>query len=89
MSWSRRNRLTQADQLIDQTAGDITPEDGQTTTVQCFSGTTKVHEETGLTGTSATAWTPATAGVYTVKVFSVRDGHNSLQTQQWSGTITI
>ena len=89
VSWSRRNRLTQADQLIDQTAGDITPEDGQTTTVQCFSGTTKVHEETGLTGTSATAWTPATAGVYTVKVFSVRDGHNSLQTQQWSGTITI
>jgi hypothetical protein len=90
VSFARRNRLTQADQLVDQTSGDITPEDGQTTTVQVFNSVgTRMHEETGITGTSATPWSPATAGIYTVKVFSMRDGLASWQTAQWSVSITL
>jgi len=89
VSFARRNRLTQADQLIDQSSGDVTPEVGQTVTVQFYSGASKVHEETGIAGTASTPWSPATPGTYTIKAFSVRDSDASLQTAQWSGTITI
>jgi len=90
VTFARRNRITQADQLIDATAGDMTPEAGQTTTLQVFdSGGTKVHEETGIAGTASTPWSPAAAGSYSVKLFAVRDGLNSLQTAQWSGTINL
>lgn len=90
VTFARRNRLTQADQLIDATAGDMTPETGQTTTLQVFdSGGTKVHEETGIAGTASTPWSPAAAGTYSVKLFAVRDTLASTQTAQWSGIINL
>jgi hypothetical protein len=89
VTFARRNRVTQADQLVDGSAGDITPESGQTTTLQVFdSGDNKVHEETGITGTASTPWSPGTSGTYTVKLFSVRDGLASWQSAQWVGTIS-
>lgn len=90
VTFARRNRVTQADQLIDASAGDMTPETDQTTTLQVFdSGGTKVHEETGIAGTASTPWSPATAGTYSVKLFALRDSQVSLQTAQWSGTISL
>lgn len=36
LTWARRNRVLQADQIIDTAQSDIAPEDGQTTTVRIF-----------------------------------------------------
>jgi hypothetical protein len=90
VTFARRNRVIQADQLVDTTAADIAPETGQTTTLQVFdSGGTKVHEETGITGTASMPWSPATAGTYSMKLFAVRDSQVSLQTAQWSGAVSL
>lgn len=86
---ARRDRLTQADQLVDATQADITPEVNQTTTVQFYSGATKLAEQAALTGNAATPWSPAKSGTYTIKAFATRDGYTSWQTAQWTGTIMV
>lgn len=61
VSWVPRNRVTQADQLLDTTAGSITPEAGNSYRLNFYgeAGTlTKAY--TGLTGTSQT-WTTEVA----------------------------
>lgn len=52
INWANRNRLTP--HLIKQSAASETPESGQTTTVKIYGqdGTTLLHTESGLTGTT-------------------------------------
>jgi hypothetical protein len=63
ISWARRNRVTQTGAPVLQTAGDITPETGQTTTIRIYGGasqTTLRRTFSALSGTSQT-WTLADA----------------------------
>lgn len=54
VTWAHRNRITQADQLIDTTVGSITPEAGTSYTVRLHNtaSNTLVAEYAGITGTS-------------------------------------
>jgi hypothetical protein len=55
VSWSHRDRLTQADLLIDTTCGDIGPEPGVTYELTIHGdGGEEIASETGLSGTSYT-----------------------------------
>lgn len=48
--WAHRDRITQADQLIDQDAASVGPEPGTTYNVRIYDPTdTLLHEETGVT----------------------------------------
>lgn len=89
VNMARRNRVVQADQLVDAGQADITPEVGQTSTVQFYSGVTKQAEQTAIAGAAAVPWSPSTTGTYTIKVFAVRDVYTSWQTAQWTGTIVV
>ncbi|MGH3260574.1 MAG: hypothetical protein ACRDNS_01125, partial [Trebonia sp.] len=87
---ARRNRLTQADQLIDATQADITPEANQTASVTFkTSGGTTLSQQPGITGNAAAPWSPSSTGTYTITVQAVRDGFNSWQTAQWTGNIVV
>lgn len=89
VTFARRNRLTQADQLLDTAAGDTAPETNQTTTLQVFDHTgANVHEEDGITGTASTAWAPSASANFSIKLLTMRDGLQSWQTVQ-SGQFTI
>ena len=79
ISWAHRDRLTQADQLVDTTQGNIGPEAGVTYTVRTYLGSSLVNTQSGLTGTSATV-TVATAGTVRVEVAAVRGVLVSTQT---------
>ena len=53
LSWIERNRLTQADTLVDQTMGTVTPETGTTYTVRVYSSSmTLLQTLSGIVGTS-------------------------------------
>lgn len=57
LSWAHRDRLTQADQLVDTTSASIGPESGTTYTVRLYGETdTLLRTYSGLTGTGVT-WT--------------------------------
>ena len=82
VSWANRNRLLEDAQVIPWTDDDITPEDGQTTTVAVYTPMGDlITAHDGLTGTSFEL--PATSfGIFAVgdvKVTSKRDGLESLQ----------
>lgn len=84
VSWSRRNRLVETAQILSWLDAGVTPEVGQTTTVQIRGFNNAILETvTGITGESlVTTFNPASVvggGIY-VDVWSVRDGIASLQT---------
>jgi len=55
LSWAHRDRLTQADQLVDTTSASIGPEAGTTYTARLYGETdTLLRTASGLTGTSYT-----------------------------------
>lgn len=54
VSWVERNRLLQADQLIDTTVGDIAAEDNTTYNLRFITDNTIAHSVTGLTNKSYT-----------------------------------
>jgi hypothetical protein len=80
VSWSHRDRLLQADQLIDTLQGDIGPEPGTTYTVRCrVAGTGEiVFEAPGIADTTALI-NVGYSGDMLVEVVSVRDGYESYQ----------
>lgn len=80
VSWAHRDRLLQADQLVDAAMGSIGPEPGTTYTVDYFINlsTAPVHTAAGISGTSDT-WAPPGDGVYRIELRSVRDGLDSSQ----------
>lgn len=86
---ARRDRVTQADQLVDATQADITPESGQTGTVTFLQNGTQLAQQTGIAANAAAAWSPTNTGTYTIEAFSNRSGYSSWQTAQWTGTIAV
>ncbi|MDR2186849.1 MAG: phage tail protein [Azonexus sp.] len=54
VTWAHRDRLLQADQLIDSDQGNIGPEPGVTYRLRIYNGSTLVRTYSGLTGASQT-----------------------------------
>lgn len=90
IGWAHRDRVTQADQVIDDEQTSIGPEAGTTYTVRIYNGTTLVRTETGISGTSytyASADEIADGGPFNpirFTVHAVRDGVESLQGLEWT-----
>lgn len=80
LTWAHRNRVLQANQLVDTTAGGITPESGQTYNVRLYGadGITLLTTYNGIDG-AAISFTPPSAGSYVLELESVRDGLASFQ----------
>lgn len=83
LAWAERNRITQADQLLDNLAATVTPEAGTTYTITLKDGSgTPFYTATGVTGTS---WTwPAPDDIHTqiqMVLTAVRSGLSSWQSQ--------
>ena len=78
IAWSHRDRVLQADQLVDTTAGHVGPEAGTTYTLRILLDGVLVEEQTGLTGTTA-SYTPLADGAMQVRVEAVRNGLASWQ----------
>jgi len=83
IEWVDRDRIAQADQLIDNDMGGIGPEDGTTYTVRALRADTNalLAEETGIVGTSITLEALAYDGQVLIQAFSERGGLASLQMQ--------
>lgn len=84
LAWAHRDRLGQADQLIDTTLGNIGPEAGATYSCRLLRADTSavLDSETGISGTTATL-TTTYEGQVIAEVWSVRGGIESLQRQRW------
>jgi hypothetical protein len=88
LSWVHRNRLIQADQLVDTSMAGVAPEAGTTYTVRVYdSSNTLVATLAGIDAT-ALRWTPATVGSYRVELESARDGLASWQRHSFSFSIS-
>jgi len=88
LSWIERNRLTQADILVDQTQATVTPETGTTYTVRVIdtAGPTLLQTFTGLTTTSQLINAGASAAL-SIELESVRGGLTSLE--HWAIPVTF
>lgn len=84
LAWAHRDRLGQADQLIDTTLGSIGPESGTTYSCRLLRADTSavLDSETGISGTTATL-TTTYEGQVIAEAWSVRGGIESLQRQRW------
>ncbi|HEL4772153.1 TPA: hypothetical protein UN076_003037 [Stenotrophomonas maltophilia] len=84
VQWAHRDRLLQADQLVDTTQGNIGPEPGTTYTVRWYLAGSLVRTQAGITGTTDTYTPPDGSGgkQIRVEVESIRDGYRSWQIQQ-------
>jgi hypothetical protein len=88
LSWVERNRLTQADTMVDQTMGTVTPEPGTTYTIRLIdtAGPTLLATYTGITGTSQLLNATASAAL-SIELESMRDGLTSLE--HWAIPVTF
>lgn len=81
-TWAHRDRLLQADQLIDTSATDVGPEAGTTYNWRVFFDGTLEHSETAIPGTAFGPYTPtATDGLCRIELEAQRDGLTSWQMQ--------
>lgn len=79
LSWVERNRLTQGDVMVDQTATTVTPETGTTYTIRVYSSApTLLATYAGITGTSKLLNSGA-SDTLTIQLESVRAGLTSLE----------
>lgn len=79
LSWVERNRLTQADVMVDQTAATVTPETGTTYTIRVYSSAPVLLQTiTGIVGTSRTINAGA-SDTLTLQLEAVRGGSTSLE----------
>jgi hypothetical protein len=79
-TWAHRDRLIQADQIIDTLQGDVGPEAGVTYTVRYYQPPgVLVASESAISGTGAASYTFPTDGQAAIGVSAVRDGVESLQ----------
>lgn len=85
LTWRSRDRILQADQLVDQVAASIGPEPGATVTVEYWNadGSALLHSEEGVPGVAAAPWTPPADGMYRVEAFSVLNDLESWQRYSW------
>jgi len=81
LAWTHRDRLLQADQLVDQSMASVGPEAGTTYNARIFFDGTLEHSETGITGTSWTYTPVATSGLCRIELEAQRDGLTSWQMQ--------
>lgn len=83
LAWRSRNRLTQADQLIDNTQASVTPETGTTYTITLRDQLgTAFYTAAGVTGTSWTWPAPDdTHSQVSITVTAVRGGVTNYQSQ--------
>ncbi|MRE90953.1 MULTISPECIES: hypothetical protein [unclassified Stenotrophomonas] len=84
MQWAHRDRILQADQLVDTTQGNIGPEPGTTYTVRWYLAGALVRTQATISGTTDTYTPPAGRGgkQIRVEVEAIRDGYRSWQIQQ-------
>ncbi|MTI73358.1 MAG: hypothetical protein FH747_06810 [Stenotrophomonas sp.] len=80
VSWLHRDRVAQADQLVDQGMASIGPEPGTTYTVRWFLNGVLVNTAAGIAGTSA-SFVPAADGALRVEIEAQRDTLTSWQMQ--------
>lgn len=80
LTWAHRDRLLQADQLVDQEQASIGPEPGTTYTVRWSINGVPDGEEVGITDTTAEI-EPSASGLLYVEVVAVRDGLESWHAQ--------
>ncbi|SFB46012.1 hypothetical protein SAMN04244571_02962, partial [Azotobacter beijerinckii] len=90
LSWAHRDRLLQADQLIDTAQGSIGPESGTTYSARLLRADTlaELTSQTGIAGTTATLSTTY-VGEVIAELWSVRDGLDSHQRWRHSFTHAI
>ncbi|WP_303749503.1 phage tail protein [Stenotrophomonas pigmentata] len=91
-TWKHRDRVLQADTLVDVTAASIGPEPGTTYTVQLWNSDMSllVAESAGVTGDTTTIQIEdINASPVIAKVFSVRDGLGSFTSHQWEIEIPV
>lgn len=80
VSWLHRDRVAQADQLVDQQIASIGPEPGTTYTVRWFLNGALVNTASGVSGTSVN-YVPPADGALRVEIEAQRDGLVSWQIQ--------
>jgi hypothetical protein len=80
LAWVHRDRLLQADQLVDNEAAAVGPEPGTTYTVRWYRNSVLEHTDSALSGTSQT-YSPASDGRMRIELEAVRDGLVSWQKQ--------
>lgn len=81
LTWGHRDRVLQADQLVDnETAGLVAPEPGTTYTVRWFLDGVADGEQVGISGTTAIV-EPSADGELRIEVWAVRDSLESYQAQ--------
>lgn len=80
VTWAHRDRLLQADQLVDTSQGSIGPEAGTTYSARLLRADTQavLVSQTGIAGTTATLSTTYVGSVI-VELWAVRDGLESWQ----------
>ncbi|MBS0218072.1 MAG: hypothetical protein JSR63_07780 [Proteobacteria bacterium] len=78
-TWAHRDRVSQADQLVDASMASIGPEAGTTYTVRYYINNVLDHTESGVTGTAATPYTLTGDGTARIEVWAVRDSVKSWQ----------
>lgn len=90
VSWAHRDRITQADQLVDDSVSSIGPEDGVTYTLRIYDGESLVRTESEINGTSYTYESATEIGdggpfdPIRFTLHAVRDGLESLQGHDWT-----
>lgn len=84
VQWAHRDRILQADQLIDAAQPSIGPEPGTTYTVRWYLAGVLVRTQAGITGTSDTYTPPTGSGGKAIRleIESMRGGHRSWQVLQ-------
>lgn len=87
-TWVHRDRLLQADQLVDHEAATIGPEADTTYTVRWYMDSVLEQTDTGVTGTTA-SYTPTTDGLLRIEIESERDGLASWQMHVRETTVGI
>jgi hypothetical protein len=85
LSWAHRDRVMQADQLIDTAMGSIGPEAGVTYSARLLRADTQVVlvSQTGITGTTSTLSTIYEGSVI-AELWAVRAGLESGQRWRWT-----
>lgn len=88
LTWAHRDRLNQADQIIDTQQGSIGPESGVTYSVQLLQANDEavLVSQTGITGTTATLTTDYEGDVI-LELWSEKDGMPSWQRHRTEFTV--
>ncbi|HVI60143.1 MAG TPA: hypothetical protein VM619_14890 [Luteimonas sp.] len=80
LEWRHRDRVLQADQLVDQATASIGPEPGTLYTVRCYLDGVLDDTQTSIAGATATV-SPSDSGLVRIEVEAVRGGLASWQAQ--------